>query len=488
MSDIEQRLRSALTARADLVRPEDLSPFQDPPAEEPRRWWQHPGSYLIAAAVAVIVLALPLLVIAATDDGREADPADGPSPTTTEVSDPDRQVAAELYGDVDGDGEDETVAATHTSGDAPAWTIEVELSSTGATVSYYIGEVDGVALTRAADVDGRTGDEILIVVEPGDQDPHSGAPTVLGLRDGELVPIVAYAFDDPAVDGVATYWWLRNGELWWWRSEGPVAGDEDGAYAVEVVRFRHGETLTPEVRGEYCVTSSAPIRLRDCGDAGVSTGSDDTADAAWWEQHPEGLPDSWSDALGVAPGTWLEGDVDGDGATDQVRTTGSEGNVSLQVELADGGSLTTPLAGPSAVLEPLVTLDGSEQAAVPVAESEGAAGTTYTTWHLYLVRDGELVEATVPGTPTFGSQTTNLSEEEGGTDSWRTWVDPSGVLVTMSYDDQGTAIDDPAYPGTAAKVYRNTFFGWSLDDTTLVASELGQGCTVRADTAVTACP
>lgn len=214
-----------------------------------------------------------------------------------------------------------------------------------------------------------------------------------------------------------------------------------------------------------------------------------TPPAQWWEQHPDGLPDAWEQGQGTEPGTWLDGDLDGDGTSDQVRLSGSEGNMSLQVTLGNGDEPDPVAVNPEAVtIGPLTTLDGSDTLVIPVQGASGAAGTTYADWQLFLVRDGQLVEATAPGDPTFGSQTSNLTEAEGGTDTWRTWVDPSGGIVTMSYDDQGTPIRDTGYTGVGDKVYRNTFYRWSLDGTTLVATEIGQGCTVHDDTPITACP
>lgn len=250
------------------------------------------------------------------------------------------------------------------------------------------------------------------------------------------------------------------------------------AAAVPVVLLARGDDDEPPVVDD---PTTAPT---------TATTSAPPPSTHWWEQHPDGLPQTWGGTDGN-PRSWREGDVDADGSTDQVRISGSEGFVDLQVELGDGRSLTTPLAGPTAALQPLATLDGGAGAVIPVAVSEGAAGTTYTTWHVYLVRDGEIVEATVAGGelgPVLGSQVSNLTEAEGGHDTWRTWVDASVGIVTMSYDDQGTPVTDPGFPGAAATVYRNTFYRWTLDGTTLVASHLGQGCTVRDDDAVTACP
>lgn len=263
----------------------------------------------------------------------------------------------------------------------------------------------------------------------------------------------------------------------WWHRSGPLLAMAAVAVLVIAVPFlalalTGGENKAGD-RDDFASNSPAPTS---------------STPQAWYDQHPDGLPETWSEQQGVDAGEWLEGDLDGDGTLDQVRISGSEGNASLQVE-AGGDSLTTPVeAGPNVTLGPLTEIEGSDTMVIPVAAFQGAAGTTYTTFHLYLVRDGELVEASVPESPTFGSQTSNLTEADGGRDTWRTWVDPAGGIFTMKYDDAGTPITDDGYPGRGAFVYRNTFYRWTLDGTTLTATEIGQGCTVKPETTVYGCP
>ena len=44
-------------------------------------------------------------------------------------------------------------------------------------------------------------------------------------------------------DGTRTYWWVHDGQLWWWRSEDPVAEGEQSPYAVDVLRFPRAAVL-----------------------------------------------------------------------------------------------------------------------------------------------------------------------------------------------------------------------------------------------------
>jgi hypothetical protein len=261
----------------------------------------------------------------------------------------------------------------------------------------------------------------------------------------------------------------------WWRRTGPLLAV--AAVAVLVI-------AAPFVAQQV---SDGEKKSGD-GDHSAATDPHPTTPDYWFFQHPDGLPQRWNDVVGVEAGAWVPGDFDGDGRTDRARLSGSEGNTSLQVEMGEK-SLTTPVeGGPNTTLAWPTTIEGSDTAVFPVVVGEGAAGTSYQTWHVYLIRGGRLVEASAPDVPFFGSQVSNLTEDEGGRDTWRTWAQPRNDLFTMRYDDRGTPITDPGYPGPGDIVYRNTFYRWVLDGTQLTAIEIGEGCTVRSVGGVTGCP
>ena len=72
-SDIEQRLRDALSARAELVQPHDLAPLT--PVVELRPRWQSPWVLLATAAVVLLVLGIVFQGLARdprSDDSRPA--------------------------------------------------------------------------------------------------------------------------------------------------------------------------------------------------------------------------------------------------------------------------------------------------------------------------------------------------------------------------------------------------------------------------------
>lgn len=488
MSDIEQRLRDALNARAELVRPEDLSlnPVLERPDDQTGPWWQRPGGYLFIAAVAVIVIALPLLALAATGpdgDPRPLQPATDPTGAET-MTDPTRQ-ATEDEADVDGDGtldqvRLESIAAAE--GAFPDHQLEVELSTSGATVSYDLGRLDGAMIGPTANLDGRTGEEVVVALEPESIDIHLAEPVVISLRDGELESILA---DDlgPDQEGTRTYWWVNEGRLWWWRSQQPVAEGEQSPYAVDVLRFPRDVVLRGVPYGTWCVTSLASTRLTECGeqepprstDPGDGpdepSGTDTDAPVVggidpWWEEAAEGLPATWA-AEGGTGGFSV--DADGDGTQDAVSVTGGQ----LRVDVGDE-QLTTTVDGPSPTLEGAVVLDGRALPVVVGHTAEGAAGTTHVSWFAYAVIGGELVELdTAPLGPVLGSQYSNLTPAEGGHPTVRTWRPDGGSLFGMDYLGRAQ-VEGP--DGVDVWAYRVRVRSWYVDGTYLRATTLGQGC------------
>jgi hypothetical protein len=507
MTDVEQRLRNALNARAELVQPEDLNlnPVLEPPEPEVGRWWQHPSAYLLVAAVAVIVIALPLLALAATNPGgKSRDPGPAESPTNTEtMTDPTPIEVDQDTADVDGDGAPDQIRVLSTEApDAvvPDFEVTVELSETGMTVSYDVGPASDVKLGANANLDGRPGEEVVVVLEPDTIDLHRAAPVVLSLHDGELTSVLADdlgAGGGPGDDGTRTYWWVHDGQLWWWRSQDPVADGEESPYAVDVLKFPREAVLRGVDHGTWCVTNLAATELRACGDPEPPTGpggtdgtdgqngsaTDDPDISAvdpWWEETVAGLPSSWA-TEGGSSGPF-SADIDGDGAADDVAFSGGE----LRVDTGDG-QLSAPVDGPNPSVEGVVLLDGRAAPVIVGHTTEGAAGTTYASWFAYAVIGGDLVELdTAPLGPAFGSQFSNLTTAEGGHPTLRTWRPDEGGLYGMDYLDRAQA-EGP--DGSTTWVYRVRVRSWYVDGTLLRATTLGQGCVApTVGNQFTACP
>ena len=475
MSDIEQRLRSALEARAALVQPEDLrlNPVLEPAEPETGPWWQRPGAYLFVAAVAVIVIALPLLALASTVDREGKQDPDQFSTTPTDpptMTDPVPMEVDSGAADVDGDGTDDPVRVVELEvvGSRPRDGIEVDLSSTGETVSYRYPRLGTLELAESADVDGRLGREVFAVLEPTSRDLHRSAPSVISLRDGELTEILAE-------DLGTGYWWVGEGSrLWWWQTEDDWPDGTATIGPVEATSFRPGDRLQPTSEGSYCIDPTVPDDLQQCGGGqppdSTDTSGDPTGDPPvekWWEQRPEGLPSTWGVEGELAGSTTA--DIDGDGSADTASVAGSE------VRVDTGGSvLTAPVDGGNPALEGVVQLSGLSTAVVVGHTSEGAAGTTYVTWFAFAVVDGALVElATAPLGPKFLSQYSNLSTDEGGHPTVRTWLAGDNALHGMDYLDR-RLVEGP--DDTEVWAYQVRVRSWYVDGTTLRATVPVQAC------------
>lgn len=218
-ADMEERLRAALSARAELVQPEHLSPLAT--ATPLRARWQSPWVLLATAAVV-------LLVLGAVFQGLARDPrSDDIAPR------PDDEVELQLPADVgrdwephtlsrpprldlDGDGTREKVTflGEPTKKFDGRFRMQTTLSSTGAE-AYGIAEVGTTIDTNVlAPIDAdRDGDEELVLYyDDASTVGGGGHPLVFDLRHGLLVQA---GVDDPEL--------LVRGQE-------PVAGSETEHY------------------------------------------------------------------------------------------------------------------------------------------------------------------------------------------------------------------------------------------------------------------
>nr|WP_300051304.1 hypothetical protein [uncultured Nocardioides sp.] len=288
MSEMEDRLRAALTARAEQVRPEHLAPLT--PVVELRPRWQSP--WVLIATAAVVLLVLGIVFQGVARDPRSDDVAPKP----------DERVELQLPADVgrdwdagpestpakvdlDGDGTKETVdfLAEKTKNYDGRIRLQTTLSSTGKE-AYGLMQVASTTIGMTAegviDADG-DGDQELVVFDP-DLDSTGGAPLVFDLRDGLLVQVVP---EDPEllqrgdvqVPGSQTelydrvrlhQYWISGGSLFSGRSEDSFArGGMDmvrpPAVVLESWEWRLGDdgVLRPEAAGCRELT----FDVRPCG-------------------------------------------------------------------------------------------------------------------------------------------------------------------------------------------------------------------------------
>jgi hypothetical protein len=196
--ELEERLRAALTARADLVQPEDLAPFTRVVELRPR--WQSP--WVLLATAAVVLLVLGVVVQGLGRDQRSDDVAPKPDTPRPELpQDIGRDWKADDISsparlDLDGDGVKEKVEllAEPTKGFDGRIRLQTTLSSTGEE-SYGIAELGstiGTSPLDPIDADGDGDQELVLLHENlgggGPGSPHE--PVVFDLRDGLLVEAV----------------------------------------------------------------------------------------------------------------------------------------------------------------------------------------------------------------------------------------------------------------------------------------------------------
>lgn len=194
---IEERLRAALSARADLVQPEDLSHHAVVVQLRPR--WQSPWVLLATAAAVLLILGV---VFRGLDSSPRSDDL-APKPDAPQLELPadvgrawkadDLSTPARL--DLDGDGVKEKVVflGEPTEDFDGRIRLQTTLSSTGAE-AYGIAELGSTIGTNALDpidADGDGDQELVLYYEDPDAVGGGGYPLVFDLREGLLVQAVA---------------------------------------------------------------------------------------------------------------------------------------------------------------------------------------------------------------------------------------------------------------------------------------------------------
>ncbi len=201
-SEIEERLRAALTARAHQVRTEDLAPLA--PVVAPRPRWQSPWVVLATAAVVLLILGVVFQGLGPDPrSDRIAPRPDTPQPDAPRVTLPPDigrawtadDVSTPAQVDLDGDGTNETVdfLAEPTKKYDGRIRLQTTLSSTGEE-AYGIADLDNTIGTYALepiDADGDGDQELVLPHENRDDGLAAPAnPLVFDLRDGLLVQAV----------------------------------------------------------------------------------------------------------------------------------------------------------------------------------------------------------------------------------------------------------------------------------------------------------
>lgn len=200
MSEMEDRLRAALAARAELVQTEHLAPLT--PAVDLRPRWQSPWVLLATAAVVLLVLGAVFQGLAR--DPRSDDVAPRPDEPRVELPEdvgrnwePD-DLSSRARLDLDGDGIEEEVEflAEKTKDHDGRVRLQTVVSSTGeeAYGIARLGSTIGTTALEPVDAEG-DGDQELVLLHEVDPNVVGGlyAPAIFDLRDGLLVQVAVEA-------------------------------------------------------------------------------------------------------------------------------------------------------------------------------------------------------------------------------------------------------------------------------------------------------
>ena len=240
LAEIEDRLRAALTARAEQVQPEHLESLAQVAPLRPR--WRSPWALLASAAVVLLVLGA---VFQGVRGNPRSDDDLAPEPDAPEVVLPadvgrdwtadDLMNPARL--DLDGDGAREKVVflAEPSKKHDGRLRLQTTLSSTGEE-AYGIAQLQstiGVSPLDPIDADGDGDQELVLPWEDLGAGPGGGAhPLVFDLREGLLVQVAVEEPDLLHLGNVAEPgsrtdhyemvrshdFWIRDGQLWSSRS------------------------------------------------------------------------------------------------------------------------------------------------------------------------------------------------------------------------------------------------------------------------------
>ena len=417
---IEERLRAALTARAELVRPEDLRPLA--PVVDRRSRWQSPWVLLATAAVVLLVLG----VVLQRTGGRERSDDVAPRPDTPRIELPadvgrdwevaDQSTPAKL--DLDGDGTPERVEflAEPTKGFDGRIRLQTTLSTTG-DEPYGIAELGttiGTTALQPIDADSDGDEELVLWYDDVTAVGGGGYPLVFDLREGLLVQALAkdpelLVGGDVPVPGAGTehydmvrihHYWVEEGRLFSSRSV--------NAYAAGNMTLLRPETIVVDT-WEWTLREDGVLTPSDAGCLRVGLEAQTPCGANEVDEVPYLSP--------VATGTIGIGEEAA--FTDGYRfTVGLEAlaDPSVVVEGSDGRVLTYGLeVGDPRVstVQPMsVFHDGASLLVTSAADP---------TYLQVLVQDGDELRALRPvGEVDF--------ENDGDV---RTWLTQNGALVTV---------------------------------------------------------
>ncbi|MEO5662310.1 MAG: hypothetical protein ABIR39_03430 [Nocardioides sp.] len=428
MNDLETRLTAALAARADLVRPGDLSHVA--PVVPLRRRWTTPLMVLASAACVVLVLALALRL---ADTTPKADPAPKPDePALVLPPDEGRDWTADDLStpaklDLDGDGIKEKVEfLAEPDPDFQGRTrLQTTLTSTGeeAYGMAQLGSTIGTTALDPIDADDDGDQELVLYRENLDGGPGAlMVPLVFDLRDGLLVeaqpsePNSLVAGYLPIAGSQTTYYdmvrvasyWIENGSLFSSLSvdafaRGNMTLMRPESYVVDAYEWRLGEDGILRAGEPSCLVL-VPEAQAPCG-SGVEEGFVPYINSVATEAIPEG--------------EWVDFD-----AGYQFRAAVEPGQPpTLVVDGFDGQELRFPLEVADPVVSTLQPISVFSDGASLIVTSSSDPTFVQT-----LVQAGDSLVSLVP--------TGEIALANAG--ATRTWQTANGALVTMTGREDGS--------------------------------------------------
>lgn len=460
---MEERLRAALTARAELVQPESLQPLA--PVVETRPPWRTPWALLATAAVLLLVLGAVLQGL--SREPRSDDVA--PEPDAPEVvlpADVGREWKADDLSsparlDLDGDGTREKVAflSEPTKDFDGRVRLQTTLSSTGEE-AYGLaepGSTIGVSALDPIDADGDGDQELVLYYDDlGAGGPGGiGYPLVFDLRGGLLVQAVPEEPDllvrgYQPVPGSETEhyrmvhlhdYWIEDGALWSSRSVNTYADGNMTLVRPETIvvdgwRWALGDDGVLRQTEEVCLRQGLDS-VRPCGDdqqddlPTVAPVAEDTFGPGEAAAFDLGYRYTARLVGGDPPALVVEGE---DGRTVRHELDVADPRIATVQPtsvMQDGASfLVTSASDPS--YAQVVVQDGDRLRPLTATGEIGLGGDSTRTW---LTGSGALVSAV-----------------DGGDGTWRTWQWRMVSGTEMAALPSGTVcFDDPSDPSTVRR-------------------------------------
>lgn len=439
--ELEERLRAALGARAELVRPEDLAPLPAPVVEL-RPAWRSPWALLATAAVLLLVLGVVVQGIG----GRPRSDQIAPQPDRPRLDRPvdvgrdwqpdDLSEPARL--DLDGDGTKETVdfLAEPTADRDGRTRVQTTLSTTGeeAFGLVELGTTVGVTPLPPIDADGDGDQELVLYTTPLDGGPNEPfEPVVLDLRDGLLVRAVPedaglLASGDVPVPGSATDYYdlvrlqtfeVRRGTLVSTRSVNAFARAAGGMTVLRPETYLV-DTYTWTLDGDGVLRAGEKGCLVHVPEATTPCAPDSADDLPY-------VTSESTDVIGVGEQVALEDG--GLGHRARVEDDGSGPTLTVDGPGADEAVYALNVPEPRVHVVSPGYLTGFDGAAVLVSSATDPAALEVV---VQTADQAGLVRLRPVGEVPFGSGTTSAGRAH------RTWLTGAGVVVTAVAGDDGS--------------------------------------------------